>query len=65
MEEGLLGLAEDKLDSKDNMSRVEMELTVKVMEKEKEGWSRNMNLWDTEEMEEEEVEETQARPNAS
>ena len=37
MEEGLLDLAEDKLDSKDNMSRVEMKLTVKVMEKEKEG----------------------------
>ena len=65
MEEGLLDLAEDKLDSKDNMSRVEMKLTVKDVEKEKEGWSRNMNLWDTEDMEEEEVEETQARLNAS
>ena len=36
MEEGLLGLAEDKLDSKDNMSRVEMKLIVKVVEKEME-----------------------------
>ena len=36
MEEGLLGLAEDKLDSKDNMSRVEMKLTVKDVEREKE-----------------------------
>ena len=32
----MLGLAEDKLDSKDNMSRVEMRLTVKDVEKEKE-----------------------------
>ena len=37
MEEGLLDLAEDKLDFKDNMSRVEMKLTVKDVEKEKEG----------------------------
>jgi len=36
MEEGLLDLAEDMLDSKDNMSRVEMRLTVKDVEKEKE-----------------------------
>ena len=36
MEEGLLDLAEDKLDSKDIMSRVGMKLTVKDAEREKE-----------------------------